>query len=208
MILHQWSRSTLPRASHTIIIIHLHPRVPFYSSYLRCDTQHLEGRWHVEVLGNADVAKINPKSLAPDTQPVNVKDGQIAGQGQDECLGVVAPERILFTVLVGHFDAHLAGFGSRADPEKSVWRMINSFELIATLSFCKSFLRLTWSCAVVGEVGHEESLSIDDVDTVGAHLVDARQGAEPLRPWVVESLRDPHFSKVILGTKQQLVFQR
>jgi hypothetical protein len=90
-------------------------------AYLRCYAEHFERRWHVQVLGNANVGEVDVERLAPDANPVHVKDGQITGQRQHQCLGVVLAQRFAFAVLIGHFDAVLARPVALTHPEKGIW---------------------------------------------------------------------------------------
>lgn len=92
--------------------------------YLWSDAQHLEGWRDVEVVRNADVTEVDGKGPAPDTEPVDVEDGQLTGQRQDQRLGVVASKWFGFAVLVGHFGAFEAVFSrvrTGAHPEEGVF---------------------------------------------------------------------------------------
>jgi len=57
---------------------------------------------------------------------------------------------------------------------------------------------VTWSGAVVGEIWNQERLGVDDVDPIGADVVETRQGAQPLRTRIAESGRNFHFRQGFL----------
>lgn len=57
--------------------------LPLYESlrwflYLGADSEHLQRRWNVQVLGYPDVAEVNGEGFAPDAEIVDVEDGQVA----------------------------------------------------------------------------------------------------------------------------------
>ena len=59
-------------------------------------------------------------------------------------------------------------------------------------------LDVTWSGAVVREIGDEERLRVDDVDPVRTDVVDARQRTESLRTRVSKSGRNFHSAQHFL----------
>lgn len=70
--------------------------------YLGSDAQHLQGRRHIEVLGNLDVTEVSEGGSAPYAQVVEVEDGEVARQGDDDGLAGILLQGILGAVLVGH----------------------------------------------------------------------------------------------------------
>ena len=92
-------------------------------NYLGSNTEHLERGRDIEIGRNADVTEIDAESAAPDTEPVDVEDRLVTGQRQHQRLGVVASQRLRFTVLVGNFETFESVFGrvrSAAHPEEGI----------------------------------------------------------------------------------------
>ena len=66
------------------------------------------------------MTEINCEGPTPDTDPINVKDGQLSWQGEYQRFGIVSSQRLDFPVFVWYLNAVWSGLVSVADPKKSI----------------------------------------------------------------------------------------
>lgn len=59
--------------------------------YLRADSEHFKGRWHIEPLGDFDVPEIDGEGFAPDAEMTDIENSQVSWEGQDDGFPVVSP---------------------------------------------------------------------------------------------------------------------
>lgn len=90
-------------------------------SYLGADAQHLQRRWYVDLVRDANVSEVDGEGFAPNSKVTDVEHGQVARQGQDNSLFVVATQGRFLAVFVRDADALGGGLGTTANPEFSVW---------------------------------------------------------------------------------------
>ena len=106
---------------------------------LRLHTEHLQTGRHVQArLVDAHVAEVGVEVLAPDTEVVDVEDGEVARESDDHGLPVVPAQGSLRAVLVGHYLALRRRLRALADPEVRVCRERKESEF--PFCFCYGFI--------------------------------------------------------------------
>lgn len=70
------------------------------------------------------MAKIHGEGLAPNAKVTNVEDGQVLGQGQHDCLALVATQRVLLAILVRNPQAVGSGPLATTHPEFGICNFI------------------------------------------------------------------------------------
>lgn len=140
---HRDDAVTLHQAHHghslLVLLFFSSPSPLSHQLYLGGHAEHLERGGHVEVLWDADVAEIDPEGLAPNAQPVDIENREITREGEDQSLGIVAPQWVLFPILVRHFDTDLVRFGARAHPEEGVYWPAQTLSMWNTLEDPRNF---------------------------------------------------------------------
>lgn len=73
-----------------------------FPAYLRRDSEHLQGRWHVKTLRNLHVAEVYGEGLAPDAEVADLVDRQVPRQSEHDSFAIVPTQRFLLSILVRH----------------------------------------------------------------------------------------------------------
>lgn len=69
------------------------------------------------------MAKVHGEGLAPHAKVADVEDGQVLGQGQDDCLALVATQGVLLAVLIRNTQALGRGTLATTNPEFGICKL-------------------------------------------------------------------------------------